>query len=60
MSTTESSFTSSKQTVVLKVSINRNLAKNLEKQADGGKENGYSLCSSFVLNDYVVNVYQKN
>jgi hypothetical protein len=47
------------QTRVLKVKIDAELKTKLERQADDMGERGYLLRSSFVLDDSVVNIYQR-
>ena len=46
-------------TKVKKVPINANLATKLVEQADKMGESGYLLRASFVLDNAVVNVYQR-
>ena len=47
-------------TVVLPVKVNKELQKNLQEQGNEMGERGYLLCSSFVLADDVVCIYQRS
>ena len=47
------------QTKVVKVKIDADLKTKLEQAGDKAGEQGYLLCSSFVLDNYVVCVFQR-